>query len=391
LFSKVNVTLQLQNTVFQKEEIYLQFSILLYIKNPRQEYGVMVNVISHMGVGLLIALALGLKGNKLKVVVFLSMLPDLDFILYSAFVFANNNLSPEVRNQLFYLIGHREFMHSILFIFLVTFLIWFKTKDWLFTVGGFQSLFFHSYLDYVTSWKMRPFYPFSKDASIMGAVNFFDPLLNLLPLLPLFIVIMGNLNHRGKIKGKLKGFCTFISRVDDKLYASLILVLLVWLIFMPVSKAFLVNHISWTEEAEISYQNTYPESMNRFLTAYSFNSTHYKVLKISYLSGIEKSSYVEKVSVEGNVPDSAAYVKRAENLYRAGVSQEIDYPVYSVYESNDSVTVILSDARNSYVKELAYFKSFYRFVFDRKNGEEYEVYASMHGGQEERLGRNWFG
>jgi len=344
-----------------------------------------------MGVGLLIALALGLKGNKLKAVVLLSILPDLDFILYSAFVFANINLSPEARNQLFYLIGHREFMHSILFIVLITFFIWFKTKDWLFTVGGFQSLFFHSYLDYVTSWKMRPFYPFSTDASIMGAVYFFDPLLNLLPLLPPFIVIMGNLSHRVKMKGKMKGLCTLISNIDDKLYASLILLLLIWLTFMPVSKAFLINHISWTEEAEISYQSTYPESMNEFLTAYSYNSTHYKVLKISYLSGIEKSSYVEKVSVEGNVPDSAVYVKRAESLYRAGVSQEIDYPVYSVSESNETVTVILSDARNPYLKELAYFKSFYRFVFDRKNGEEYEVYAGMHGSQEERLGRNWFG
>jgi inner membrane protein len=351
----------------------------------------MVSAISHIGIGLLIALALGLKGNRLKVVVFLSVLPDMDFILYSASVFINNNLSPEIRNQLFYLIGHREFMHSILFILLITFFIWFKTKDWLFMVGGFQSLFFHSYLDYVTSWKMRPFYPFSTDASIMGAVYFFDPLLNLLPLLPLFIAILGNLNHRGKIRGKMNGFCTFITNVDDKLYASLILVLLIWLIFMPVSKAFLINHISWTEEAEISYQNTYPESMNKFLTAYSYNSTHYKVLEISYLSGIEKSSYIEKVSVEGNVPDAAVYVKRTENLYRAGVPQEIDYPVYSVSESNDSVTVILSDARNSYIKELAYFKSFYRFVFGRKNGEEYEVYASMHGGQEERLGRNWFG
>ncbi len=351
----------------------------------------MVNIFSHIGVGLLIALALGLKGNKLKAVAFLSMLPDLDFILYSVFLFANNNLSLETRNQLFYLIGHREFMHSILFIVLVTLLIWFKTKDWLFTVGGFQSIFFHSYLDYVTSWKMRPFYPFSTDASVMGAVYFFDPLLNLLPILPLFIVIMGNLSHTGKLKGKLNSFCTFISRVDDKLYASLILVLLVWLIFMPVSKAFLINRISWAEEAEISYQNTYPESMDKFLTAYSFNSTHYKVLEISYLSGIERSSYVEKVSVEGDVPDAAAYVKRVEKLYRAGVPQEIDYPVYCVSEKEGYVTVILSDARNPSVKKWAYFKSFYRFVFDKENGEDYEVYAGMHGGLEGRLGRNWFG
>ena len=350
----------------------------------------MVNTISHLGVGVLIALALGLKGNKLRVVAFLSVFPDLDYILYSAFISVNNDLSHEIRNQLFYLFGHREFMHSILFIFLVTFLIWFNTKDWLFTIGGFQSLFFHSYLDYITSWKMRPLYPFSTHASVMGAVYFFDPLLNILPLLPLIIVIVGNLGHRGKLKGKLNNFFTVVSKIDDKLYASLILLLLFWLTFMPVSKAFLINYISEAEEAEISYQNTYPESMNRFITAYSFNSTHYKVLKISYLSGIERSEYVEKVSVKGDVPDAYKYIESAEKLYREGVPQEIDYPVYSVSEENTSVMVILSDARNPYFENWAYFKSFYRFVFSKEN-EEYEVYASVQGGSEEKLSRNWFG
>jgi len=350
----------------------------------------MVNTISHLGVGVLIALALGLKGNKLRAVAFLSVFPDLDYILYLAFISINNNLSHEIRNQLFYLFGHREFTHSFLFISLVTFLIWIKTKDWFFAIGGFQSLFFHSYLDYVTSWKMRPLYPFSTHASVMGAVYFFDPLLNLLPLLPLIIVIVVNRGHRGKLKGKLKDVFTVVARVDDKIYASLIFVLLFWLIFMPVSKAFLINYISEAEEAEISYQNTYPESMNRFITAYSFNSTHYKVLQISYLSGIERGEYVEKVSVNGDFPDADAYIKNAEKLYREGVPQEIDYPVYSVSENNSSVIVFLSDARNPYFEKWAYFKSYYMFIFNKEN-EEYEVYASVQGGSEEKLSRNWFG
>jgi len=350
----------------------------------------MVNTLSHLGIGLLIALVLGFKGKKRNEVAFMSILPDLDFIPYAVFALIAGSLSHEARNQLFYLIGHREFTHSVLFIVMVTLFIWFKTKDWLFTVGGFQSLFFHSYLDYVTSWKMRPLYPFSTDTSIMRAVYFFDPLLNLLPLLPPFIVIMGSLSNMKKINGKIRSFCTLISNIDDKLYSSLILLLLVWLTFMPISKAFLINHISEIEEAEISYQSTYPESVDKFLTAYSYNSTHYKVLRVGYLSGIEESFYVEKVSVEGNISDFEDYIKRAENLYREGVSDEIDYPVYSVSGDNNTVTVTLSDARNPYLEELAYFKSFYRFIFDR-NSTEYEVYAGMYGGQEERLGKNWYG
>lgn len=350
----------------------------------------MVNTLSHLGIGILIALALGLRGKKLNTVAFLSVLPDLDVIPYLLFISVSSSLSHESRNQLFYLFGHREFMHSILFIALVTLLIGVKTRDWIFTYGGFQSIFLHVYLDYITTWKMRPLYPFSTDSSIIGAVYFYDPLLNLLPLLPFFIIIIESLRHRKKLKGRFNNFCAYLCKNTDKLYASLILVLLIWLAFTPVSKAFLINHISGTEEAKISYQNTYPESTGGFLTAYSFNSTHYKVLKVSYLSGIEKSKYVEKISVNGDIPDASAYIKRAEKLYSTGLPQEIDYPVYVVSENSSSVMVTLSDARNPYVEKWTYFNSVYRFIFDKRS-EEYRVYASIQGNAEEELNRNWFG
>ena len=349
----------------------------------------MVNTLSHLGVGFLIALALGLKGKKLNIVAFLSVLPDLDLIPYSVFISVSSSLTHEARNQFFYLFGHREFMHSILFISLVTLFIWVKTRDLIFTFGGFQSILSHVYLDYITTWKMRPFYPFSTDASIMGAVYFYDPLINLLPLLPLFIVIVIGLKQKGILNGKFNNLCIFMKKSDDKLYASLILMLLLWLTLMPVSKAFLINHISGTEEAQISYENTYPESTNRFLTAYSFNSTHYKVLKVSYLSGTENSGYVEKISINGNIPDAPVYIERAKKLYSSGVPQEIDYPVYEVSEDGSFVTVTLSDARNPYAENWAYFKSVYRFIFDKESGE-YKVYASVQGEREEELGKNWF-
>jgi len=83
----------------------------------------MVNTISHMGIGLLIALVLGFKEKKRNILVFMSILPDLDFIPYIRFVLFSGSVSHDMRNQLFYLLGHREFMHSILFILLITFLI----------------------------------------------------------------------------------------------------------------------------------------------------------------------------------------------------------------------------------------------------------------------------
>lgn len=350
----------------------------------------MVNSLSHLGVGLLIALALGFKGNKRYTLAFLSILPDLDFIPYSLFVLVSNSMSHETRNQLFYLSGHREFMHSILFILFVTLLIWIKTKDRLFTAAGFTAVFSHVYLDYATNWKMRPLYPFSTDASIMGSISFFDPLANLLPLLPVFVILVGYMKSKGKWNGKFDSFCTFVTNNRGWFYTFLLIVLIVWLAVTPIAKFLLLNNISETEGTSISYQDTYPSSFGEFLTAYQYNSTHYKILDISYWSGIEKSEYIKKVNITGNVSGASDYVERAGKLYSTAVPEEIDYPAYDVSEDNSSVTVILSDARDPYVKSWAYFKTAYRFVFDTRS-ENYVAYANMQRGKEKRLGKNYFG
>ena len=261
----------------------------------------MVNSLSHLGVGLLIALALGFKGKRRNFLAFLSILPDLDFIPYFIFAVVSNSVSHETRNQLFYLSGHREFMHSILLILLVTLLIWIKTKDRLFTAAGFAAIFSHVYLDYATNWKMRPLYPFSMDTSIMGAISFFDPLANLLPLLPVFIVLVGYMKSKGKWNGKFNNFCTFITNNRNRFYTTLLIVLIVWLTVTPIAKFFLIDHISEAEGTSINYQDAYPSSFGKFLTAYPYNSTHYKILDVSYWSGIERSEYIKKINVTGNV------------------------------------------------------------------------------------------
>ena len=114
-------------------------------------------------------------------------------------------------------------------------------------------------------------------------------------------------------------------------------------------------------------------------------------MEISYLSGIGRSDFIEKINSTGSVPDASAYAQRAGKLYSTAVPQEIDYPVYSVSENEDngSVTVLLSDARNSYVERWAYFRMVYRFVFDKESGE-YEAYASEQEGRERKLEGNYF-
>lgn len=400
----------------------------------------MVNTLSHLGVGLLLAYALGLKGRKRLVLLFLSLLPDLDYFTYSIFTLISSGVSHEARNQLFYLLGHRELTHSIFFAFLVALFVWVETKDRRFTFGGFQAVFLHILLDYTTSAKMRPFYPFSINESALRAIYPFDPIVNFLPLLPLFIVAaeyVKNINrsgiknrdelniknsynwitqyrdrwsteyrdrwdikdrdrwsikNRGTWSRKLNGLTRLhglVNQNERKLYASVILVLLLWTAVFPVAKIFLINYVSDTEGTRISYKNTYPISIGKFLAVYPYTDTHYKLLEVSYWSGIKKSFYVEKISVTGDIPDAQAYAEKAGKLYSASVPQAIDYPVYSVSEDHGLVTVILSDARNPYVDKWPYFDTVYRFVFDRKSGE-YEVYESHYGRPEKKLDKNYF-
>jgi Predicted membrane-bound metal-dependent hydrolases len=392
----------------------------------------MVNTLSHLGVGLLLSYSLGLKGRKRLVLLFLSLLPDLDYFTYSIFTLISSSVGHEARNQLFYLLGHRELTHSVLFAFLVALLIWVKTKDRRFTFGGFQAVFLHVLLDYTTSAKMRLLYPFSTNESALRAIYPFDPIVNFLPLLPLFIVAAEYVKNRNRLGVKNRGelniksrdglsiknsnswvlkyrnrwsikdrdawsrklnglnrLHSFVNRNERKLYASVILVLLLWIAVFPIAKIFLIKDISDAGGTRISYKNTYPISIGKFLAAYSYSDTRYKLLEISYWSGIKKSFYVEKVSVAGNVPDAPAYAERAGNLYSASVPQAIDYPVYSVSEENELVTVILSDARNPYVDKWPYFDTVYRFVFDRESGE-YEVYESHYGRAEKKLDKNYF-
>ena len=88
----------------------------------------MVNSLSHFGVGFLIAAVLGFKGRERICLGLLAVLPDLDFIPNFLFFAIEDMFSYEVRTQLFYIMVHREFFHSLLFILIVTVILWLWKK-----------------------------------------------------------------------------------------------------------------------------------------------------------------------------------------------------------------------------------------------------------------------
>ena len=353
----------------------------------------MVNTLSHLGIGLLIASVAGFNSRQIKIVAFMAILPDLDFILNALFLAIDGHLGHQMYNALYYMMGHREFMHSLIFALFVTLYIWYREKDQMLTIVSGAAIFSHIYLDYVTSWKMRPFFPFIKEASTIGAIDFFDPLITVISFVPIFYILAdrvrenkkngGYVNEKntssklnGHIRSLLQGngsWLTGISKGEHRsLYRKLLVIFVIWCAFNPLAKAVLISDVEETEGHDISYQGSYPVSPGIFLSAYEFNNTTYKTLTSSYWSGLKNEKFVDKCTCDED--SSLSYIQRAQVLYESSLPGEVDYPVYNVSTYDSNVTVVLSDARNPFAQYWAYFKTEYIFVFDT-DSENYQIYV----------------
>ncbi len=342
----------------------------------------MVNSLSHLGIGLLIASVAGLNSRQVKIVAFMSILPDLDFILNTLLLAIDQNLSHETYNIMYYLMGHREFMHSIIFCSLVIIYIWLKERDRTLTIASGIAIFSHIYLDYVTSWKMRPFFPFVTDSSTIGAIDFFDPVVTIISFIPIIYILA---EHAKNNKNKKNGIKTISKVLKDRdnwfnglstgkhrvFYRNLLIIFTIWCLLNPFAKLLLIDHLEEIEEHDIDYQGSYPISPGKFLSAYPYNDTHYRILTSSYWNGIEKATFVPKYPDDQS--EFMEYLSRAEALYKSSLPGEIDYLVYNVSASQDNVTVTLSDARNPFAQFWAYFKTEYVFIFD-VDSEQFQVY-----------------
>lgn len=326
----------------------------------------MVISLSHAGIGLLIVLYLGLRGRESKLVVLFSILPDFDVIPYSLFLILENKLDHETRNILFYLMGHREFMHSVLF-FLITILILHKLeKNSRLTIACSLAMFSHLYLDYATSWKMRPFFPFVKESSTLGAFYFFDPLVTVISLIPFFILLMEYQRKKGKWP-ITEPIHEYVQQNKRFIIVSIICIFVIWCSMAPLIKLLLINQVSAKENNLVSYQNTAPISPGKFIGTYRFNETHYKIFEITYWNGICRSDFIPEKSFCNITDNNSVYISRAALLYDSGLPKEIDYPVYNITENSTTAIVTISDARSVYVKYWAYYKVQYTFVFDKQN------------------------
>lgn len=368
----------------------------------------MVNIVLHFGIGLLIASAAGLTGKRRWLIGFMAIIPDLDVVFaFPYFLNWFGNLDYSVFRITYFIFGHREFSHTPLFILVIAIVVLLVTRKRFLSLVVLGSMFSHITLDLATLWKLRPLYPLTLEPVTIGSMVYIEPVVSVVGygalLLVLFEELIGWHRFRNKIvsltreKGSLtkrmvsdliRTHRTFKSR-KKSIFLTLIVIFVIWFILMVVAKGLLLQHISDEENANISYEDTYSTEFGTYVSAYSYNSTHFKVIESTFWGGIERTAFVAKVQYDTPAPNGTLYLQRAKELYRGSAIQELDYPTYHIEETNSSVSVSMTDARIALIGDWAYFEVHYRFVFNKTDGS-FIAYKIENDMSESRVPNNRF-
>ena len=357
----------------------------------------MVTTITHFAVGILIAWVFGFKGKKKWGIGILAIFPDIDILTDLFFRIIDNGfyLEHDTRNLLYYILGHREFLHSWSAIIILTVIIAIWKKDRRYTIAGFLALFSHFLLDFGTTWMTRPFWPFNDYFATLGVMDGFGPVITVVSFIVLYFFVVEKATEREKWKDKFRRTQAFLEKRGKRAARITFMILCSYcLVVAPIAKLVLVA-TTVDEPGGISYntyKNAHPYYFGTYVGAYEHNDTHFHAFKISWWSGMVKSMYVQKVTSENNITNGSYYINRASELYGAKVPEEIVYFTYSLSENSTHVNVTISDARNSVInfRAMFFFGPIYTFSFDKQT-DVFSAYIDQpYGGGVERADNNWF-
>ncbi len=350
--------------------------------------------------GLIIATAFGYRGKRRWIIGFISMVPDLDVATGIIFSIIDYLFSLEIgtHNQMFLLLAHREFSHSILMIAIYVLIIALIRRDRKFTAGSSLTLMSHFLMDYLSTWKMRPFYPFTAESSTMGVMNFFDPVITAITIFVIPLVVIDEVKSHGRWKKWFNSLEDLWRRKGKKIAVWSLVGMVVYTGIHIGAKGILIDALEEQYDAEISYTDSYPIVPYVYVSAYSLNTTHYRVIKSSVLTGRSESMIVQKYRLFNfSEEEVAPYVGRVMELYSNSLPGEIDYPVIRFREISewsstpglDNVTIDLFDARIVISNITAYYHVQYRFEF-QGSVDEFRVFIKEDSSNWVRAPNRWF-
>jgi membrane-bound metal-dependent hydrolase YbcI (DUF457 family) len=245
----------------------------------------------HYLLGLGIAYIFGYRGLDMLIVGLIGVIQDMDFI----FFFFHDTLNKSKFSRLF---THRGITHTFLFTGIVCAII--------FVVAPVISLIFltnfllHIFADYVTSWGITPFLPFSKTRHSLGLMSIFD--------VPLTVISAG------------VGVSAILS-VNPVYFFGLF---------------FGYIFIRFVLKKRLQYKRLVP--MGTFTYAFCTTGESYTAGKVD-IFGREETITVDKVRSH---IDPSLLEKVTSTIEESSFSHFLEYPTYSVEDN----TIVIKDARS---------------------------------------------
>ncbi|MGD2250985.1 MAG: metal-dependent hydrolase [Candidatus Methanofastidiosia archaeon] len=245
----------------------------------------------HYLLGLGIAYIFGYRGLDMLIVGLIGVIQDMDFVTF----FFHDTLNKSKFSRLF---THRGITHTFLFAGIVS--------AGIFVVAPILSLIFftnfllHIFADYVTSWGITPFLPFSKTRYSLGLMSIFD--------VPLIMISAG---------------------VGVSAILSVNPVYFFGLFFGYICLRYLLKN-------RLQYKRLVP--MGTFTYAFCATGESYTAGKVDIL-GREETISVDKIRSH---IDESVLEKVASKIKESSFSHFLEYPTYSIEDN----TIVIKDARS---------------------------------------------
>ena len=348
----------------------------------------MPNPLVHYAIGLLIARLAGYKGKpSFKVGVF-ALIADLDVVtvLLMELMFLFVKMDHETYLWLTYIFGHREFMHSILFAFIVTGLATAYMKKWRYGATVGLIMLSHIILDYSTTWGIRIFFPFSLAKVAFNTQAFFDPVFTIGSVIVIAGFVLYQVLKWERFKKRYGERLKTFRQMFPRAVKFVFIFLCVYLLALSVAKGIgLYSREDWND---VEYSEAVPNGFYQYVYCVDYNETHWKVVDYGMLSGNEDVLYIEKTQI--SVADTlelevmnltvSRVVDRCEELAKGDHDQIMRCFTYRIkVEEDGTVEVNVYDARREGASTRITQSTGFIFEFKKGDLEDFKAYLDTHG------------
>jgi len=297
----------------------------------------------HYGAGLAISSLAGSEGKSVFKVAIFAILADLDFLTGFLLDGIVSLVKPnhETYVLLATFLGHREFLHTLLFAGVVAALVWVATRKSRLTALAAALLVSHPLIDSLSTWGVRILFPFSGSYLTLNILFFYDVALNGVTAFLAGLFVIRQLAPSGKLP-------RFKKRLPSMVKWSLAL-LAAYVLLIATGKGYGVH--SRKEKGSPGYLQVVPHSFYHYAYCRDLGS-HWQVTDFAIASPRDRLVNVEKVQVTAGSAERLAamdlsveqVLERCRNLLAGDRDSFVTYGAFRI-DVQKQIQVRVFDAR----------------------------------------------